>query len=488
MTTLRRKLLQGSGLLLGGQVIAQALAFGRNIIVARILSPEDFGIASMLVLLVTVLDMLSNLSVDRLLVQAPDGDEPAFLASAHGLQLFRGILIAIAIFVIADPVARLFKVPEARWAFQCLALVPAIRALAHLDRKRLHREMCFKGDVISETVPQAVALVLAWPLTYYLRSYSAILWILVAQAIALTVASLAVAKRPYQLSWHKEYVSRLMAFGWPLAVNGLLMSAIFQGDKFVIGSTYGPRDLGIYTVAFGLAMLPVLSAARVNGSLLLPLLSSRQSDALSFRKVLRNSSGLTSLCACLLAAGFVTCGPILLVLIYGEAYSAAGSVIGWLGIMQSIRLMRDVHSQAAMALGESKNPMYANLLRNVALLGMLVVAVYRLPLVWLAVVGTAGELAAMLLASQLLHRQHGLDWSTTLGYPLRALSCIAACLAFTTLTGADRTLPGALSAFAIAGAVSLTAFCGVAVASLRAPGAPESHGAGNAPEGEEMIN
>ena len=73
-----------SGLLLSGGSIASSMcSFGRNIIIARLISVENFGIAATLALTMSLVEMASNLSLDRLIVQDPEGDSPRLQATAH---------------------------------------------------------------------------------------------------------------------------------------------------------------------------------------------------------------------------------------------------------------------------------------------------------------------------------------------------------------------------------------------------------------------
>ena len=68
--SLRKRILAGFSILAGGQILAQSFALVRNVIIARLISPDDFGIAATFVITVSLFEMISNLAVDQLLVQA----------------------------------------------------------------------------------------------------------------------------------------------------------------------------------------------------------------------------------------------------------------------------------------------------------------------------------------------------------------------------------------------------------------------------------
>src|SRR5215467_2027360 len=117
-----------NGIKLGfNQVFTQACSFVGNIIVARLIAPSDFGIAATFAMTSAFLAMISNLAAETVLIQAKDGNEPAFQQTAQWLQFLRGLINALLIFAFAGMISRLFGVPQATPAFQCLALLPLIR-------------------------------------------------------------------------------------------------------------------------------------------------------------------------------------------------------------------------------------------------------------------------------------------------------------------------------------------------------------------------
>lgn len=391
------------GLKLGfGQVVAQVCSFARSIILARLISPANFGIAATFAMTFSLLEMLSNLSADKLLIQAKEGNEPELQSSAQLLNVIRGSVNAAIIFALATPIARLFGVPQAAWAFKCLALVPFLRGFAHLDFNRLQRDIRFGPSVTIDIATNVLATLAAFPLGWWLRDYSAMLWLLVLQAVGFTIGSHLVAERRYRLSWHPEYVKKMAEFGWPLLINGLLMFGIFEGDRLIVGashrlfarSIYTLTDLGVYSVAFSLTMAPTMFVANICNPLFLPLLSQVQGAIAQFNRRYAACSEMIALFAAGISIPFIIAGGKVVVLIYGVKYEAASTVIGWLAAMWALRMVRTAPTLAAMALGDTSNAMISNVLRSSAVAGMLVAAALGKPLYWISICGLLGEILA----------------------------------------------------------------------------------------------
>lgn len=411
---LRRRLLGGGGKLIAGQVLGQACSFGRNVIVARLLTPEDFGIAATFAIAVSLFEMISNLAVDRLLVQADDGDDPIFQATAQAFQVLRGFGIALFTFFLAWPISRLFGIPHALWAFQCVALIPLIRGFTHLDAKRFQRELGFGRDVATELIPQILLVLAAWPFVWWFQDYSAMLWLLVIQAATTVAVSHIVAQRRYTWAWDRQFLRRIYTFGWPLLLNGLLLFLVFQGDRVLIGSAYEIAQLGIYSVAFSITFIPAMMIAKVASALLLPLFSKQQGNAQQFGTLFTFSMYILCLLSVAFSTVFILFGQPLVVLTYGGEYAGVESYIGWLAIVQMTRVVRVGPTIASLARGDTHTLLVSNVGRICVFPIAIWVALSGKPLVWIAIVGFIGEFVALLLTVWRLKRFYGLAIAHTL--------------------------------------------------------------------------
>lgn len=442
-------------MLVAGQVLGQACSFLRNVLVARLLTPEDFGIAASLGIAMSMFEMISNLAVDRLLVQAEDGDEPAFQATAHSFQVLRGAGIATFLFALAWPFSRLYNIPQALWAFQCVAMVPLIRGFTHLDPKRLQREFQFHADVATELVPQIFLVLAAWPFTWWFKDYSAMLWLLVVQAIAAVAVSHWVAKRRYVWAWDRGFFSRMYLFGWPLLFNGLLMFIIFQSDRIIIGSVYNMAQLGIYSAAFSITFVPSMVVSNVASSLLLPLLSKNKNNSTKFAEYYSLSTVVLCILGAGVASGFIILGQRVVEFTFGEKYAGVEAFIGWLSIMHMLRTIRFAPTMASMAMGDTVAPMVANIVRAALVPAGLFVALTGKPLVWLVILGCASELAALIVLLERLHRLRGLKMGLCLN-PV-GISLGATCIAYVALLN----ITGASWLCSVGVIVAITAFVSI---------------------------
>lgn len=354
-------------LLFSGFALAQALSFVRNALLAHLLSKGDFGVAAAILLLLQTIETLSDLGADRLIVQDRDGDDARFVANAHMALVVRGIVTAVIIAALALPIARLFAIEHAAWAFATIALSPAIKGFLHLDSRRVQRHLDNRPQMLIEVAPQAVALALAWPAVQLLGGYAAVVAISLAQAIIAVTASHVMAQRRYAIAIDRATMSKFMTFGWPIWASAFPLVAVYHGDRILIGHLAGIESLAAYTVAFMVTMVPGLVAAKVANALMLPLLAGARDEPARFTARLLLMIEATVLASALYLALFVIAGDPVVTFAFGAAYSGLGTVVALLAMMWSMRMLQATMGVALMAVGETRPFLAAGLIRAIGL-------------------------------------------------------------------------------------------------------------------------
>ena len=409
------------GLALGtGQVISQGCSFVRNAIVANLISPADFGIAATFWITIALLDMLSNMNVEALIVQSPVGGRRRFQDTAHLVMALRGMGSAVVLFVIAWPMAHVFRVPQALWAFQCLAFYPLMRAYLHQDINRFQREMKFTPSIIAEVSSQLITMFLAWPMAVWSGNYAALLWLVLLQMAIYVVLSHVLAERPYRWGWRRSYGRRIFAFGWPMVIGGMLFCLVTQGDQFIIGSAgryfsqaqFDMQDLGIYSLAVMVASMSTVLLAKVHGTLTCPLLARSANHGQYLRRYQSTTEGLAFVSG-VVAVWWIVAGRAIIGLVYGSAYLPPRYVFELLAGAQAVRLIRIGPGMAALSLGDTHNSMWAVAFRALWVGGALFAAARGGGLVWIAACALFGEIAAFLSSTFYLHRRHKVPLSMT---------------------------------------------------------------------------
>lgn len=411
-------------------VIVAALGLVRNILIARWLSVEDFGIASTFALTTAMVEMSANIGLDRLIVQAKDGNAERFQSTLQSFQLLRGLFGGAVLFLLAYPLSQMFNTPDALWAYQAMAVIPVLRGLVNLDLNRFQRDRIFWPSIATETAAQVVSTIIAIALAYEGGDYSSMLYALIGQQVMWTLLSQVLAERKFQFSWDNAIIRQAVAFGWPLLLNGALMFGTFYGDRVIVGNQLGPAVLGWFSVAYMLTLIPSTLLLRVVQTLALPVLAQHQDDKARFKTMALMVTEAGALLGVLLVVGNALCGGFLIHLLFGAKHELATTVLVPLAAVQALRLAKAGPSVVAIAKRQTTNPMWANLVR-VAFLPIAYLAAFQgggaIAVVWIAVLG---EFAGLVLSYGLLVKKSDIDKAVIIRMFFACCLCISAPLIY----------------------------------------------------------
>jgi O-antigen/teichoic acid export membrane protein len=318
------------------------------------------------------------------------------------LQFVRGLMGGLILFLLAIPIAHLFKVPEIAWAFQILALLPVLRGLIHWDMVVHQRSMDFRATAIVDALPPIATLLIAYVGALWLKDYRAMLLVVLSQALLMVLLSHLLARRPYRWAFRRELARKKFRFGWPLLINGLLMYGIFNGDRALVAALFDTTTLGWYGAAFSLVLVPGMMFARVCGTLLMPGLSRSRSDPESFLRQSGVALALCFACAAFIAVFFAIGGKALLLLAFGERYARGNELLMLLALAQAIRIARVAPAMISNSQARTTNAMYSNLVRIIGLPLAVLLALLGFGIEWVAISAILGELLAMAVSFHLV--------------------------------------------------------------------------------------
>ncbi|MFN0113311.1 MAG: oligosaccharide flippase family protein [Paracoccaceae bacterium] len=394
-------MLKKAFMLVSGNAFGSALLLIRNLIVARMLSPEDYGIAATFAISMSIVEMMSYLGLQQLIVVDKDGDQPHVQAAMQGFQVLRGAISCALLFAIAHPYADFLGVEHVAWAYQLIALIPLVNGLQHFDQHRLKRRMNFRPSIIVGSVPAFIAVGALWPLALWLDDYRIMLASLFVQYGAQVALTHLMAERPYRLTWDTAIVKRSMKFGWPLLLNGIMLFGIFNGEKLIVGRELGMAALAIFSMGFTLTLTPTLVLANSIQSFFLPQLTSSRDRPEHFQKV-SAATVEASLAVCvLLVLGTSLVGGPVAHLLLGQKYASILPILVPLAVVQGVRVSKTGSSVVALARHQSGNSIVANLFRIASLPFSWYIAVRTgdlLAIIWVATLAEVlGFLTALLL-------------------------------------------------------------------------------------------
>lgn len=417
-----------SALIVASQIADAALTLGRNMLLARLLTLEQFGLVATFSILMMLVEATQNAGLDRMLVQIRDEVSVTIQATLQTAQLAMGIGSGLIILAISWPYSLVMGTHGIVVAYLVCAVLPVIRSLQNLDMFRLQRQDRFLPMIVRTLSAQIISLLAIWPLYLLFGDYRvAVGSILVFHSVSLA-ASLLGSERPLRFARDPEVLHRARTFGLPILLNGLFLFFVMNGDRLIVSNCFGHKVLGAFSAAALLAMTPTLVMARVVQTLFLPRMARAQDDQARLQALYDGASDGTIVLAVCFVLGTALLGVPVLLLLFGPKYAPAAPYLLLLVVMQSIRFVRAAPAVVAMARAETRNPLYANIVRGAFIPLAWGVAVATGSIYALILTGLIGEVVAAFSAAFFVRKMIGLEIGHFARSLLAALLIMAALL------------------------------------------------------------
>lgn len=416
--------LKSALLLLTGGVAGQVFGLGRNILIARTLGPEIYGVGAALLVGVSMIELIADVSIEKVLVQAKSGGERRFLAAAHTLACFRAVIVAMVLLFTAPLVAWLLDFSEHVNLFRCLAVLPLISAWRNLELNQRQRLGQFRPVVLNNLYAQIISTAAAFPLVMYLKSPVAVLLVGGIGSVASVVGSHLLARERFRLGWNRKHFETIIRFGIPLLLNGSILFLSLQGDRVVVLRGFGPVGFAILSVALTLISVPINLTAKILGDLLFPRFSGMESGTQAFLPAAKAALLVYSFIGAFAVVGFVFFGPYA-ISIYGSDYRSALDFLPLLGVAGAIRLVRAGQAMIGFSVGSTGIALVTGLARTTGLMGSIVAIEAGGSIADVAIAMIGGEIVSLVTGAIYLHRRIRLNPMGMIGGLVIIFSCFS---------------------------------------------------------------
>jgi O-antigen/teichoic acid export membrane protein len=427
--TLTEKVVSGAGWTVLSQVVVQASRIAVAVALARLLTPEDFGLAGMAIVFATLATLFTDLSLGAALIQRPQIDE-RHRSTIFWTTLCLGVLVTLAGVALAGPIASFFDEPQVESLFMVMSLLFLINSLGVVQWALLTREMAWRSLQLREIASVAVGGLAGVAVALLgLGPWAIVTQTLVASATALVLLWRISPWRPH-LVFSREILRDAGSFGLKLFGSRLLSYANTNFDNLLVGRFLGASALGVYALAYNVMFTPVVRLSAPLHNVLFPAYSRLQRDEPRLvRAWLRSKRALAAVLIPIFLA-MIALAPDLVLGLFGEKWSEAIPVLQLLATAGVAYSFTALNWGLLQARGRAGALLWVNVITSIATLTAFAVGIQ------FGLLGVAGFYA---LARWLLIAPD--TFITTRSLPIRRRDAV--------LAGAP-ILPIAAAAFALA--------------------------------------
>lgn len=328
---LSSRAVRGAAVTVTAQIAKMVLQLASVVLLARLLSPHDYGLIAMVVAIIGVAELVRDFGLSSAAIQSPtlsreEQTNLFWLNAALGLAL---AMIAVAV---SPLIALMYGEPDVGPIAAALGVNFLLNGLASQFRADLNRRMAFRKLAVADVSGPAAGLAVALTLALLGAGY----WALVAQQVtqAVTVLILVGVGAGWLPRWYRRDVPvrRFLHFGIRLVGSQLVSYVGSNVDTFLLGLRVGAGPLGLYNRAYQLVMTPLGQIRTPLTNVAIPVLARVQSDDGRFRSFVARGQlalGYTLVVGLATAAGLAS--P-LVKLALGDQWIGATDVLRLLAI------------------------------------------------------------------------------------------------------------------------------------------------------------
>jgi len=392
---LRTKCTRSGAILSLATFFERGMRFVRNMVLARLLAKEDFGLMAIIFVSYQMLQALTEAGVKPAIIQNKQGGEPAYLNVAWWFQVLRTLSLFVIAYACAPWICNFYKTPELLgWLrFSFLAIVfngllsPRVHALEKNFRFGRASLIIQGGSFLS--------IVITVILAFILRNVSALVIGFTAEpALRMLLSYILCPFRPSP-KIDREKLKSLLIFARGVIGLPFLTCIAFQTDILVLGKMVTKAELGTYYLILAFMQLPIGLFQKVIGGFLLPAFVEKQDDKQKLNKGVREITRNISLLCIPSIAFLCVCASQVLSVVYGSAYSAAAIPFALLSCHVLIRVQSHILGTVFLAIGKPHIQRACSAVRAAIVLALMYPGVLFFGLSGAAVVVLLGNLIAL---------------------------------------------------------------------------------------------
>lgn len=332
------------------QILGRAGSFAVGIVLARLLTEEDFGAYAVTLVAVNLLIEINDLGVIASVIRW-QGDVRDAARTAATVSIVSTLAIFGLAFAMAGRFAAALGSPGSASLVRVALLVVVIDGFAASHQAVLVRT--FRNDRLARS--ELAGFVLSTPLTIGLAVAGVGPWsIIIGRVVGSGVVAVGMVRAvpfPIRPAFDRTLARKLVGFGFPLAVSALVLQGVLQVDYVIVGGELGAVALGLYLLAFNLASWPATLVTTAISRVAFAGFSRLVEDRERLVRVLPRAVGvvLSALVPMVVLLGVLA--PEVIVFLYGERWLPAATPLRFLVLLGGLRILIDFLQDLTIADG-----------------------------------------------------------------------------------------------------------------------------------------
>lgn len=333
------------------RLLTNSLGLVSTFVLARMLTPSDFGIVAIATAILAIATSITDLSLSSALVQRSDLVDDHF-HSVWTMTVLRSLIVFSVILAAAFPLAHIYREPRLVPVLIATGFVSGLPGIASPRMAVLTRSLVFWQEFAVQTVSRLVVFAGAVGGALLLKNYWALIVGNLFGAVSAVVLSYIIAPYLPRVSFKK--FRELFSFSFWLSMGDTVNTLNWKCDQLVLGYLVGKAPLGVYTVADNISVMPTRESTVPLTKTLFPAFSRIANDPVRLRQAYTRAQTLVFAIAMPMGCGFSLVADPIVHLFLGQKWLPAIPIIQILAANFALQTLSTSLQPLAMAKGETK--------------------------------------------------------------------------------------------------------------------------------------
>jgi lipopolysaccharide exporter len=313
--------LRGMAWAYGAYVGGRALVLVSTAILARLLTPRDFGLVALALVFLTFLDAVKDFGLGQALIVSSDEEEAERAQTVFSWTVAIGAGLSLAMAGCGPLAAAFFDEPQLTGLLPAIGLSFFVRSLGATHFALARKQLNYRVRTISEISEVVVRGIVGIALALAGMGAWSLVIGFIAGAVTSSVALWALVPFRPRMRLTRTHLRDLLAFGGMLTVVDVGAVLAYNLDYVFIGGLLGATQLGLYSIAFRIPELVVLNLANVAGNVLFPAYSAI--DRSRLREAYLVALRYTGMLTIPIAAGLAVLARPFVLVTFGDQWEAS---------------------------------------------------------------------------------------------------------------------------------------------------------------------
>jgi len=351
MDNISSKMAKGAAWMVSFKLLERSIGLVSTIILARLLEPGDFGLVALATAFLGLLLLLASFSFDVVLIQKQNADRHLY-DTAWTFNVIFCVLLALALLIAAIPLAHFYNESRLENILYVLALSTFIGGFGNIGPVAFRKDLQFHKEFYFLLAKKLMAFTVCMTLAFTLRNYWALVWGTFAGRILEVLLSYRV--HPYRPRFCLSSRKELFGFSMWLFLNNAIFFIHNRIADFIISKINGSHALGVYTVAYEIALLPTTELVAPINRVVIPGYSKMANDPDALRQGFLNVLSMIALCAIPAGIGIALVAEPMVIVVLGEKWRSAIPLIHVLAVSGAINALQTNVGGVYIALGKPR--------------------------------------------------------------------------------------------------------------------------------------